>query len=1197
LIKKMTIVQKMTIGVAAFAWLVIGISEEIRFKNLRVDGDTLVVDDVSRRVGIGVEAPQALLHVGAVRSVGGEYEQSGFEVTVTTETPHGLVPGSGIRVQSEDIQGTYIVTLVDDPLTFRFDHTASGSGSGDMEVFSVVYQTGYLQDIANNVYTDGLSQNGAIVFARASSTPTVNGTTQYSGTIWLNSDSEYLQNSGSSIALGGASQKQQETVYARCCGVQSLVSDELKGDFAIDTIFERGVVTGVYERYVTDIVIFASRHGFDVNEFVEIDFKTGGASAEDGIYRIVSRTTNTFTVQSKPGNSGFATGAVDAVYYDTNIFERFRITTDGRVGFGSTEPRAKLDVRGDLRVRGVDNKLSYSQLETIVDRESSADPQTQILVDSSLISLVADGTRFDEQGILVRFGPSSQINAPPKRICRFFDVDATINPLLGRVTAFTTASCDDEIRFFDEFSNFAAFTPSPGSNQGFPSPLDPVFFNIDINRGGNLVRLDDGIPVWAARQDSQNGWELTRSVTILNRDSISPYITVAGCTTLAIADPVSIQFTNTNGTVSAPHTLTMPWISGRRFYYLGVYNDRGDVVGSLGLYVDGGENIKPEVSALAIDDEGTYYFYFVTSLSTVSNPTITLVYRDFDTNTMQSFTRTHPNPPVDHFTYIARMSFNETQTPNRIDIIWDTVITPGRSQTRHGGVVTDGDNNLILTTVIEPPGPGTTVSFYESDYFAGGIPVTQYVIPDFNTSVIAKYSKEGGLEWATVQQAPDGNVVSYTLAVDRFGGIYSGGFYTPNPVGPGDTVDGSGGGTVTLQMFDTEGVQPKYTLPLSTIGSSAYVCKYSPEGVFDWLTIIDSNGAGGNVGALAMTVDGEDNLIVNVSCKTERINIYNRGNGNVYPFGFLKFPTQSAVAVLKYSGNGLCLNYSTIVNKDLPTKTLETPSLTTSSNGRVIGVGNSDSVLYYFYSPDGSSYQAVLNRDRFISGDTEESFYLQYSYQPTYILRDPVGGESYRVRLANPGEVQCYVTLFDTAISQTYDFVVVPLRGSLDLEYIEGRWRRTNNIIRGPLNIDEEAFSAQVGADQSDKTFEIIGNITVAGELECLRDITCQDFVTTSDARLKMGVKPLWGTCEKVEVVEYQFDVGDGEESRKKVGVIAQDVQALFPHAVYGEARLSVNMDQLFVLNVADTRALAGRMTDVEMRCVEIERMLNELRA
>lgn len=1188
----------MTNGLAAFAWLVIGISEEIRLKNLTVDVDKLVVSDVSRKVGIGVTDPQSLLHIGNVRNFPGTYSRLGGDVTVQTDTPHGLIIGSGIRVRAEDFEGTFLVTDVPTPTTFTFEYLPPGVGSGDIHVFALVYQTGYIQDVQTNTYDDRLSQNGVILLSGTSSSPTVDGTTFYQGTLWLNSDAEFIQNSGSSLAMGGVTFNRQESVFVRCSGVQTLLSQDFAGDFAVDTIFTRGVVEGIYERYATDIVIFAPQHGFQENEFVTVDFKTGQATAEDGVYRIVGRTNNSFRIVSKPGNEGFAKGLADVIVFDTNMFDRFRITSEGNVGMGVTTPEVKLDVRGDLRTDGLVT-LSYSQSENIVEQESNADPQTHILGEAALNSLNPDGSKFDDQGLLTRFGASSQ-NNPPTRVCEFTGMDRTVNPFIRRTEVYISATCDDEIRFFDTFSNFSALNPTPGANQGVPSPTDNVFFNISINRGGNLVKLEDGVPVWATRQDSETGWDTSSSVTVLNRNTSNPYIVVSGLTTLPSNGPIFFRFTNTRGVVSAPHSLSMPFLNAdRRYFFNCVYNGRGDVVGSIGLFTDGLQTYKSTVVALEreeTDPENTYYFYYIVNLSTTVTQEITLVYRDFDTNSMATITRPHPNPVSGYFTYIAKFSFNETGTPSRLDIEWDTVITPGRLQIDEGGVTVDPTNNLLITAAFDPGlGP---VRLYGTDYFDGGAPVKEFATAlDRVSSITAKISKTGSPMWVT-GQVSSGNVVPFSLTTDRFGGVYIGGMYTPSPLGSDNTILDYTPASVSLSVFDTtDESQPSYTLTRTIRGGAAYICKLTPEGVFDWLTIVDNEGEpspnGGRGDRLVprtIAVDILDNLIVAVDSPTQNINIYNWGNPEVRLFKTLTFPSKSATALIKYTGGGLCLNYSSIVNKDRPERGVKISSMTSASNGTVNAVGSTNSLLYIFNSPDGSSFASVLNRDLFVSGDALEGFYFQLPYQPTYILREPASEGSYRIRFSNLGTVQCYLTFLDSVLSNTYDFVAVPFEGSVDLEYISGSWRRANNIIRGPVNINEREFSIQLGGTESEKTFEIIGDIRVVGDFECVRDVTCRDFTVTSDIRLKQFITPPEQHHGKIEIVDFEFDDG-----RKKIGVIAQDIEQHFPDMVWRGETLSVNMDQLFVIGILDTQKLARKLDEVESSCDEIQQMLDQL--
>ena len=86
------------------------------------------------------------------------------------------------------------------------------------------------------------------------------------------------------------------------------------------------------------------------------------------------------------------------------------------------------------------------------------------------------------------------------------------------------------------------------------------------------------------------------------------------------------------------------------------------------------------------------------------------------------------------------------------------------------------------------------------------------------------------------------------------------------------------------------------------------------------------------------------------------------------------------------------------------------------------------------------------------------------------------------------------------------------------------------------------------------------------------------DITANSDSRLKEEVKPIENALDKVDAINgVTFSLIDGDDTRR-VGVIAQDVQAVLPEAVHADedGLLSVaygNMVGLLVEAVKELRA------------------------
>jgi hypothetical protein len=83
-----------------------------------------------------------------------------------------------------------------------------------------------------------------------------------------------------------------------------------------------------------------------------------------------------------------------------------------------------------------------------------------------------------------------------------------------------------------------------------------------------------------------------------------------------------------------------------------------------------------------------------------------------------------------------------------------------------------------------------------------------------------------------------------------------------------------------------------------------------------------------------------------------------------------------------------------------------------------------------------------------------------------------------------------------------------------------------------------------------------IGTVAPADRLHVAGNVRANDFLVTSDARLKSGVRPIEGAAEKLERlrgVEFQWNALEGDGigmTRAGVGVIAQEVESVAPELV-----------------------------------------------
>lgn len=1207
----------METGVATFTWQAVGVSESINFKRLEVDNTTLVANDVSSRVGIGVTAPQSLLHVGGLNKISGTYTQAGVEVTVTTSNPHGFVVDSGVTLEILNgglSGGTFRVSTLLSPTSFKITYPSSGSATGDLVAYSIVFKNDYLTDISTGSYTNDLDQNGTIVLNEICSMPRLDGNLDYTGTIWINNNNRYLRNCGASLAMGGYTATSQQSIFSRVSGVQTLESDQRNGDFTVETMFQSGSVNAIFERYFEVINVFLSGHGYSLGQRVKMNFTatSGGTPPTFGVYEITSLTPNTFTVDSNPGESGTVSGTVVVETFDAKLYERLRVTSGGNVGMGTITPSVKFDNFGrDTITNGIDNQLFYKQIEVPITAESGASAETHLLGSSSLTTLLPDPSRFGEIGYITRFGPSTQNEIGG--ICRGAGIASSKNPSTNLTYGYLALTCDGEIRYYDEGENFRPFDPSPGYNRGWASVPQG-----NINRGGVLVKVDeDGIPIWATRQDGIDSHDFNGSVTVLNANTDSPFIVVAGQFSGLTASEVStveMDLTDKEGNLSNEHKIRFrrqnPSGDSSEYYYIAIYDDDGNPVGSLGLRTlgTGGTQTalptarsKPVVSALKTSDNGTYYFYLSVGLAATDSQ-IEIVRNSIDGGVVSAQYDTYIPPTAagvgasDRFLFLTKLSFDSGRTIP-IELDWKTVINsssfdePGMRSYSH--ITVDVDDNAVFSGYY---GGGGSLKFFEE---SSPTPVFEMTTGNQTGGFISKYSPSGQFVWA-VKQDGVSHEVSYSIATDSFGNVFSTGTLSNtlnDRVFPTDLTTVT---TNSIDLYDfessSEPLTLTYTLTRSVKGLNAYLCKYNSEGKFQWITTIEDDSSTDTSGLYSefpfgLTVDLNGNVLVSVACFSEFIVIYNQNNSQpsgVYPFKELRFPNERGTLLVRYDGNGRCLNYFKGVAGD--TRTLQIESLHTTSGGQIMISGTTNSFRYYFYSPDGSVFRSVLNRGDFVTGESEENFFVNIPYQPTYILRNPRDPMlTFRIKLLNPGEIPCYVTFLDLEIDQTYDYVSVPANGSVELEFQGGKWTSITNRIRGPIFVDDRVFSVQIGTtDTTDSNFEVVGSVVINGETETFQTLSCKNIFVTSDERFKRNIEPLTlsNPLDQIEVVEYKLKYLP-EPQNCKIGVIAQDVEEVYKNIIYERAFndmtvKTVQMEQLFTLNVAQTKQMAVALGSLE---------------
>jgi hypothetical protein len=138
--------------------------------------------------------------------------------------------------------------------------------------------------------------------------------------------------------------------------------------------------------------------------------------------------------------------------------------------------------------------------------------------------------------------------------------------------------------------------------------------------------------------------------------------------------------------------------------------------------------------------------------------------------------------------------------------------------------------------------------------------------------------------------------------------------------------------------------------------------------------------------------------------------------------------------------------------------------------------------------------------------------------------------------------------------------------------------------------INKLAFYAASGSDISDTN-----GLTVSGAgqdaLTAGGDITANNFVSTSDIKLKQDLVELKGSLGKLRSLQgYQF-VWKQDPEKKAIGVIAQDVQRVCPEIVYtvpdatgNGSHLAVQYNGLIALLIESVKTLDDKVQSLERR-------------
>lgn len=126
---------------------------------------------------------------------------------------------------------------------------------------------------------------------------------------------------------------------------------------------------------------------------------------------------------------------------------------------------------------------------------------------------------------------------------------------------------------------------------------------------------------------------------------------------------------------------------------------------------------------------------------------------------------------------------------------------------------------------------------------------------------------------------------------------------------------------------------------------------------------------------------------------------------------------------------------------------------------------------------------------------------------------------------------------------------------------------------------------SETGAKQTGYTISSYKFMKGTGSTSAFADLYCAKLYTSSDERLKENIEPYEPTTSVLDLSIKEFNYKDSKV--KSVGVIAQEVQKLFPDAVSADKKsgyLSVDDRSLMYMLMAEVKKLRDRVNELEGR-------------
>lgn len=118
-------------------------------------------------------------------------------------------------------------------------------------------------------------------------------------------------------------------------------------------------------------------------------------------------------------------------------------------------------------------------------------------------------------------------------------------------------------------------------------------------------------------------------------------------------------------------------------------------------------------------------------------------------------------------------------------------------------------------------------------------------------------------------------------------------------------------------------------------------------------------------------------------------------------------------------------------------------------------------------------------------------------------------------------------------------------------------------------------------------------NLTSVTTLYASGNVTAVAYLYSSDRRLKTGITDLSGGLAKLDALHpasFRY-IKDGDKGQQHIGLIAQDVQQVYPQAVHtdGAGMLSVDYAVLIAPTIQAVKELKAENDDLRARLVKLE--------